>query len=243
MRRITILLGIAALSLAPAHLATANGLVFGVWSRPACGKVCKLVCEEKTLTATGYACHCDTICIPGPSCKGCKHCDVTCCCDNEAATKGCPPKIEFCWYDWFSNGCAAPRQVKVLTKWQAERKICWYHWEVVDGCTCAPGGPNCGCVYKEAPAETQIGQAMSITSEERVALATWMNADAAKRSAVLADAFQQLPELQVSPQTADQQVAKTPATAEQPTATTAQAAAEEKPSMFVRFGSLFKSSK
>jgi hypothetical protein len=210
----------AAWLLVPFSQACGGDLMFGCAGRPVCGKTCKLVCEEKKITAVGYGCECDTICIPGPSCRGCKHCDVNCCCDTEAATKGCPPKIEFCWYDWCSRGCAAPRQVKVLTKFQAEKTICWYHWEVVDGCGCGADGVGCGCncVYKPAPADAAIGQRMPISAEEQVELASWMAADAAKRNAQLAAAFN-------LPETKEAAAASAPA---------------EKPSTMSRFSSLFK---
>ncbi|MEX2317519.1 MAG: hypothetical protein WD669_10240 [Pirellulales bacterium] len=214
--------------LVPASHAHAGNLMFGCSGRPVCGKTCKLVCEEKKITAVGYGCHCETICVPGPSCQGCKHCETVCCCDTEAATKGCPPKIEFCWYDWCARGCAAPRQVKVLTKFQAERKVCWYHWEVVDGCGCGGGdGVNCGCdcVYKPAPADAQIGQRMPISAEEQVQLTSWMAADAAKKNAQPAEAFN-LPETQVAQQATQPQTAgNSPA---------------EKPNTMSRFSSLFK---
>jgi hypothetical protein len=131
----------------------------------------------------------------------------------------------------------------VLKKYKTERKVCSYHWEVVDGCTCVEGGVNVGAAYKEAPADVQLGQAMPITSEERVALANWMTADAAQRKAELAEAFQQLPELNVPQQPGPAQRATTQATATQPAAVTAKPATENKPSMFERFGSLLKSSK
>src|SRR4051812_44939365 len=93
--------------------------------RPACGKVCKLVCETKKITAIGFGNECKNICVPPPSCAGCKHCAVCCgqckcepcqCCETSA------PRCEFCWRDWFACGCGQPRSVKVLTKWQAEKK-------------------------------------------------------------------------------------------------------------------------
>jgi hypothetical protein len=148
-------------------------LLYGCCSRPACGKVCKLVCAPATLIAVGYGCECKEICIPGPSRPGCKHCETRCCCDNEL--KGCPPKIEFCWYDWFACGCAQPRSVRVLTKYQAEKKVPFYHWEVVDGCDCCcPGG--CDCVYKPAPPEAQIGACMALTDDEQVQVASYLSA-------------------------------------------------------------------
>jgi hypothetical protein len=174
--------------LASPPTSTAADLIFGCYSRPACGKICKLVCEETTITAVGYGCECDTICIPGPSQRGCKRCDVTCCCD--VAKEGCPPKLEFCWYDWFACGCAKPRTVKVLTKYQAEKKICSYHWEVVDVGDCA-GGPNggCDCVYKLAPMKAQVGEGMPLSGEEKLQLASWMAADATKNGRRLAATF------------------------------------------------------
>ncbi len=226
MKTMFTLLAVAAMNLALLPAARAGDLVFGCASRPACGKICKLVCEEKTLVSVGYGCKCDTVCIPGPSCQGCKHCDVQCCCDTPAAVEGCPPKIEFCWYDWCARGCAAPRTVKVLTKFQAERKICWYHWEVVDacGCGCDPGC-GCGCVYKPAPTDAQVGSALPLTGGEQIELASWMAADSTKRNAELADAFN-------LPETTPESAAQAPAAA----ATNA----SEKPSLASRFSSLFK---
>src|SRR5262245_13940383 len=161
----------------------AGDLMFGCCTRPACGKVCKLVCEKKKLTAFGYGYECKDICIPCPSQCGCKHCDVCCgeckcedncgCCCTPAG-----PACKFCWRDWFACGCAQPRTVKVLTKYQCEKKIDWYHWEVVDaGCCdgincCDTVGANAATpaanpattlaaeqfdVYKAAPAGANVG--------------------------------------------------------------------------------------
>jgi hypothetical protein len=215
----------AALLLIPYSQSSANELMFGCCTRPACGKVCKLVCDETTLTVTCYDCECDQICVPGPSQQGCKHCATMHCGEN-----GCA-KCEFCWYDWCASGCALPRTVKVLKKYETQRKVCSYHWEVVDGCGCgcgANGGPGCGCgcVFKAAPAEAQIGQAMPVSHTDRLQLVAWMSADAAQRKAELADAFK-LPEMQGVAQSAQPQGAAAIAT-------------EEKPSMLVRFANMFK---
>jgi hypothetical protein len=150
----------------------------GCWSRPACGKYCKLVCETKKIPAVGYGYKCETICIPCPSKPGCKHCYSTCCGDTEI--EGCRPKIEFCWKDWFACGCAKPRSVKVLAKYQAEKEVCWYHWEVVDPCAEAEepaddssydANLNHPHVYKAAPADAQPGDVLPITDDERTTLA------------------------------------------------------------------------
>ncbi len=165
-------------------------------SRPACGKVCKLVCETKTLTAIGYGNECKSICIPGPSRAGCKHC-ATCCgdcqCDPCAGCQESAPKCEFCWRDWFACGCAQPRSVRVLTKYRAEKVICWYHWEVVDasGCDCvsktgdAAGSEGLGIAqspashafYKPAPADAELGAVLPVSEDEWVKLAAAMTPD------------------------------------------------------------------
>jgi hypothetical protein len=159
-------------------------------TRPTCGKVCRLVCEKKKLTANCYACECKQICIPDPSREGCKHCAV---CYGECPAPSCDPcqahtpKCEFCWKDWFACGCAQPRTVKVLTKYQAEREIGWYHWEVVDAACCdavskngsAPASGN-GTVaksagarafYKPAPSDAALGDVLAVSDEEWVKLA------------------------------------------------------------------------
>jgi hypothetical protein len=164
------------------------------WSRPACGKVCKLVCETKKLTAIGYGCECKDICIPDPSRAGCKHCAVCYgkgACDTCGGCQSCPPKCQFCWRDWFACGCAEPRSVRVLTKYQAEKKICWYHWEVVDAACCdgaSPSGPAGAeeknakkqakrAIYKEAPENAELGAVLPVSEEEWVKLAAVLSPD------------------------------------------------------------------
>jgi hypothetical protein len=166
-------------------------------SRPACGKVCKLVCETKKLTAICYGSESKDICLPEPSRAGCKHCAV--CCGKSASDacgncQSCPPKCEFCWRDWFACGCAQPRTVRVLTKYQAEKKICWYHWEVVDAACCdcvSPSGPAGATekntakqagrtIYKSAPENAQLGEVLPVTDEEWVKLAAVLSPDPAE---------------------------------------------------------------
>jgi hypothetical protein len=161
-------------------------------SCPTCGKVCKLVCETKKLTSTCYGSDSKDICIPDPSRRGCKHCAA--CYGKDAAAcdcNSCPPKCEFCWRDWFACGCAQPRTVRVLTKYQAEKEICWYHWEVVDAscCDCVtkngqPGKagqtaakPARHTIYKPAPENAQVGDVMAISEEEWVKLAAVLSPD------------------------------------------------------------------
>jgi hypothetical protein len=205
------MISVALLGAGIANWAAAGNCVFGCWDRPTCGKVCKLVCKEKTLTAVGYGCKCNTIAVPCPSCEGCKHCECQCCppdacgpCGTDKGDVCCgpccpcceaaPAKITFCWHDFFTCGGACPRTVKVLTKYQAEKKIAWYHWEVVDGCNCGGNGccprggdPGCGCaesadnkcpcIFKEAPADAHIGDAFELDAADRTELAAYISSD------------------------------------------------------------------
>ena len=173
MRAIVISIGIAVIGVWSTGVALGGDLMYGCCRRPACGKVCKLVCGPATLVAVGYGCECREICVPGPSRPGCKHCETRCCCDNEI--KGCRPKIEFCWYDWFACGCAQPRTIRVLTKYQAVKEVPFYHWEVVDGCDdCC--SDVCDCVYKPAPLEAQVGDVLELTHDEQVQVASYVSA-------------------------------------------------------------------
>jgi hypothetical protein len=163
-------------------------------SCPSCGKVCKLVCETKKLTSTCYGSDSKDFCIAEPSRRGCKHCAE--CYGKGAADacgdcNSCPPKCEFCWRDWFACGCAQPRTVRVLTKFQAEKEICWYHWEVVDAscCDCVTKNEQPGkadqksakqarhTIYKPAPETAQVGDVMAVSEEEWVKLAAVLSPD------------------------------------------------------------------
>jgi hypothetical protein len=81
--------------------------------------------------------------------------------------------------------------VRVLTKYQAEKKICWYHWEVVDAACCdavnqsEPAGAmekksakQVGrTIYKSAPENAQLGEVLPVTNEEWVKLAAVLSPD------------------------------------------------------------------
>src|SRR6476660_7680878 len=173
-------------------------------SRPTCGKVCKLVCDTKKLTAIGYGAECKSFCIPEPSRAGCKHCAVCygkCADDTCGNCQSCAPKCEFCWRDWFACGCAQPRTVRVLTKYQAEKKICWYHWEVVDAASCdcvrqtgtaEPAEKNAAThagrtIYKSAPNDAQLGAVLPVSDAEWVKLAAVLSPDPTEIAASAVD--------------------------------------------------------
>jgi hypothetical protein len=206
---------------------SASDFFVGCRTRPACGKVCKLVCETKTITAVCYGCECTEICIPSHSRRGCKHCesccgedcyDESCCgdaCGNcECGGRGClscqnkGPECKFCWYDWVACGCAKPRTVKVLTKYEAEKEIRWYHWEVVDAAewyeeelpaeetaeeTAADGAnpstnPVVDQIYKPAPTEAHVGDVLPLSDRERAQLTSFLSNDVGQALPVSAEA-------------------------------------------------------
>lgn len=191
-RRMQIAAGFVAVAWLAPMIATAQECLPDL-SRPACGKVCKLVSETKKLTDVGFGNECKSICLPGPSRPGCKHCAVSygdCKCDPCECCQESAPVFEFCWRDWFACGCARPRTVKVLTKWQVEKKVCWYHWEVVDASCCDCVGQNggraadCGLgiaqsvasrtFYKAAPDGAALGDVLTVTDDEWVRLSVAM---------------------------------------------------------------------
>jgi hypothetical protein len=194
-----VIVGICLASFLPSEALAAGELNFVCDSPPTCGKVCRLVCETKKLTAICYGCECDEICIPGPSRPGCKHC-ATCgadadCGECDSSCTGCqghPPACEFCWRDWFACGCAKPHPVRVLTKYQAEKEISWFHWQVVDAASCGCVA-DCGqtadqrrCVCKPAPADAELGDVLAVSDEEWAELATILNPDKTGASGQLA---------------------------------------------------------
>jgi hypothetical protein len=196
---VLLILAVALVAGGLARRTVASDLVFGCWNRPTCGKVCKLVCEKKKLTVVGYGSKCETICVPGPSCRGSKHCAVECCGEGAGCACGpscgscshaCQPnqaKIEFCWRDWFARGCAKPRTVTKLTKYQAEKEICWFHWEVVDAVSCGAEvtaadtkkhAAKFPTVYKAAPADALVGDVLPLSDEDRASLAAYFDIEA-----------------------------------------------------------------
>jgi hypothetical protein len=117
-----------------------------------------------------------------------------CCGKKDCCCEGAPAKLEFCWRDWVARGCAKPRTIKLLTKYQAEKEICWYHWEVVDACTEAEaaveptetangvvGLLQHPLVYKAAPADAQAGEVLPLLDEERATLAAYLPAEQRSR--------------------------------------------------------------
>jgi hypothetical protein len=111
----------------------------------ACQKVCRLVCENKKVEVTCWGCKCEDFCIPGPSKRGCKHCDTVCefCDDCDPNAVHAQPK-KFVWYDWMP-GCATIHTRKKLVKQTVTKTVPSYKWVVEDLC------PQCVASAESAP--------------------------------------------------------------------------------------------
>ena len=140
------------------------------------GKICKLICEEKTISVVCYKCEDEKFCIPDPSCKGCKHCEAACSetCASCACDGGCKSAVakkgkRFVWFSWKPSTAQLATQKKLYKK-TVKKKIPSYKWVVVDRCECGAcatdfGGRATGYV-KEAPSGLQAGQSIEVSDEE-----------------------------------------------------------------------------
>jgi hypothetical protein len=109
-----------------------------------CEMTCHLVKYMKKVTVNCYGCKCQHICVPGPSCPGCEHCEG--CCDGQCGGGGgcdCDcnhkPDCHLSWRDWCPT-CASPIAPKQLVKYEVTKEICAYKWEAVPMCA--------GCAQK-----------------------------------------------------------------------------------------------
>lgn len=103
-----------------------------------CQKVCRLVREEKKVEITCWGVKCEDFCIPGPSCRGCTHCEEVCeDCDAKAGVSSATKR--FVWTEWIP-GCATVHTKKKLMKRTITRKVPSYRWVVEDLCAGCEAG-------------------------------------------------------------------------------------------------------
>jgi hypothetical protein len=110
-----------------------------------CEMTCHLECYKKKVTVTCYGCKCQHICLPGPSCPGCKHCegccDGQCGCNGQCGDGGCDgdcnhrPDCHLIWRDWCPSDCATPICTKQLVKYEVTKEIPAYKWVVQPLCS------------------------------------------------------------------------------------------------------------
>ena len=102
-----------------------------------CRKVCRLVKEEKKVEVVCYGMKEQDFCLPGPSKRGCQHCEPVCTdCDEKGKDKD--PDVEskprkFVWSDWIP-GRAHIHTKTLLMKKTETKKIPSYKWVVEDLC-------------------------------------------------------------------------------------------------------------
>jgi hypothetical protein len=122
-----------------------------------CQRICRLVCEPKKVDLVCYGCECEEFCIPGPSMRGCKHCEIVCdsCADCAAANGPSQQAKKFVWFDWMP-GCATIHTRKKLVKKTVTKTVPSYKWVVEDVCRrceshCADGEPPAGVPVPPPP--------------------------------------------------------------------------------------------
>lgn len=150
-----------AAALAPHLVRAADTCCRDCGQAAACRKVCRLVCEEKTVEVTCWGCRQEDFCLPLPGRRGCRHRDSICdacrsgapCtqgerCDTDAddtCSDTCPAGHEpdvcsrpkwLVWFDWCPRGARVHTKTKLLKK-VVEKKIPTYRYVVEDVCaTC-----------------------------------------------------------------------------------------------------------
>jgi hypothetical protein len=153
------------------------------------GKYCELKVGTKKIKVTCYGCECDAVCLPGPSKKGCTHCeniceDGTCGCDCECGHK---PQCKVRWTDWCPAPCGKVYDRKKLVKYEAEKEVPDYKWVVVDPCKAPADAPKAKgddkppqppvptpasasngrrSIRKPAPANARVGDVYPLTDTE-----------------------------------------------------------------------------
>lgn len=154
------------------------------------GKICKLVCEEKTISVVCYKGEDEQFCIPDPSCKQGKHCEPACESENSSCKgtgngcggKGCSGSGcghcsgttaksggWFVWFKWKPTTAQLATKKKLYTK-TVKKKVPSYKWIVVDTCQCgacatAFKGKDTGYV-RQVPPGLDAGQSIAVSDEE-----------------------------------------------------------------------------
>jgi hypothetical protein len=133
------------------------------------GKRCELKIGKKKIKVTCYGCECKETCLPGPSKKGCTHCEELC---GNCGSCGCDcscdhkPACKVRWTDWCPSPCARMYNVKKLVKYEAEKEVPDYKWVVVDCCAeaAAPAKASGG---EDKPPMPPVPTPASTTTQRR----------------------------------------------------------------------------
>jgi len=101
-----------------------------------CRKVCRLVCEEKTVNVTCWGCKCEDFCLGGPSHLECRHAEEVCDFCDAPTKAGMPvtlPKT-FAWNEWCASWAKVRTKTKLVKKVVA-KKVPSQKWVVEDLCS------------------------------------------------------------------------------------------------------------
>jgi len=139
-RTVIVMMALAVLAMAASVLRAAEGHCVRCGCGD-CGKICRLVCEEKELKVNCWDSKCEEICVPGPCKLGCQH-SAPACVDCGAAADGtCGAPCDagarsarkFVWRDTIP-GCARIFVQKKLLKKVETKKVKTYKWVLEDLC-------------------------------------------------------------------------------------------------------------
>ncbi len=98
-----------------------------------CQKVCRLVCENKKITAICWGCACENFCLPGPSTPSCRNCEMVC--DETSDPKApCVQPKKLVWTDWIPGQCGKVFTKKKLMKRTVTKSVPSFKWVVEDLC-------------------------------------------------------------------------------------------------------------
>lgn len=97
-----------------------------------CERVCRLVAEEKKVQVNCWGMKCEDFCVPGPSHRGCQHCELVC--DEADPEVPCVHSKRFVWSEWIPAGCPKMFTKKKLMKKTVTKKVPSYKWVVEDLC-------------------------------------------------------------------------------------------------------------
>jgi hypothetical protein len=111
-----------------------------------CKKMCRLVCEDKSVEVVCWGSKCEDFCVPGPGCPQCEHCKCVCQTCNEQKPSGvCSEPKRFYWKDWCPSFPQLYTKTKLMKRVETV-KVPTYKWVVEDVCCNCACGCECGDV-------------------------------------------------------------------------------------------------
>lgn len=130
-------------------------------------KVCRLICEDKSVSVVCWGCEDEDFCVHGHSKERQCHCESVCAdCENIGNVQTKPKK--FVWSEWVPCGPASLHTRRKLMKRTVTKKIPSYKWVVEDLCAEC----QAGLTLPLAPPVAEIPPLPTIDSETKVLLAT-----------------------------------------------------------------------